>query len=212
MTAHVTVNYYFCLLSPWTYLGQPRFARMAAAAGAVINYRPVRILDVFAVSGGVTLKKRSTQRKAYRMMELRRWQHALGVPMNLEPRFEFPETDLPATLALLGAMRLGADPAQLMFAFLRAMWLEERDIADPATIRLILAENSLDPDVVLAEAATPETTADLDSNTRSAMEAGVFGIPCWEIGGELFWGQDRLPFVERALIGTDPSAAGWLSN
>jgi 2-hydroxychromene-2-carboxylate isomerase len=212
MTTPVTVNYYFCLLSPWTYLGQPRFARMAAAAGAVVNYRPVRILDVFAISGGVTLKKRSVQRKAYRMMELRRWRHALDIPMNLEPRFEFPETDLPATLALLGAMRLGADPAQLMFAFLRAMWLEERDIADPATIRLILAENGLDPDRVLAEAATPETTADLDAHTRSAMEAGVFGIPCWEIGGELFWGQDRLPFVERALLGEGSSTAGWLAN
>ena len=145
------------------------------------------------------------------MMELRRWRNAFDIPMNLEPRFEFPETDLPATLALIGGMRLGADPAGLMFSFLRAMWLEERDIADPATIRLILSENGLDPDSVLAEAATPGATSDLDSFTRDAMDAGVFGIPCWEVGGELFWGQDRLPFVQRALAGPGSSTPGWLA-
>ena len=150
------VNYYFCLLSPWAYLGTARFETIAARHGAKVNYKPVKVRKVLDATGGVTLKKRSAQRRAYRMMELKRWRDHLEVPIVLEPRYEFPETDFIAARTVLAASREGGNPAGLVFGYLRAMWLEERDIADAATVRRIIAESGFDPDRLLEVAELPE--------------------------------------------------------
>jgi carboxymethylenebutenolidase len=192
-----TVTVYYALGSPWTYLGWQRFRDLAAQAGAQAHYRPVRMADVFKVSGGLPLGQRAPQRQAYRMMELRRWREQLGVPLNLEPKF-FPVDDSLAACMVVALGQRG-DMGALSGAYLRAVWAEERNIADPETLAKIAAEQGLDGQELLAAAQEPAAGAGDQANTDAAVAAGVFGAPTFVIGDELFWGQDRLDFVARAL-------------
>ena len=81
----------------------------------------------------------------------------------------------------------------------RARWAEERDIADPATLRAIAASCALDADAIEARAGTPEVGATYAAATQAAIDAQVFGVPWYVYRGEPFWGQDRLDFLGRAL-------------
>lgn len=203
-----TVDYYFTPVSPWTWLGHERFAAMCARHGATIRVKPCDIGGkVFPVSGGLPLAKRAPQRQSYRMMELKRWRSHLGIALTLEPKF-FPTNPELASLLIVGATRLGPHPAMaLAGAFLRACWVEERDVSDVTTLRRVMVDEGFDADVLLRMARSAEVRAAYEANTQEAIERGVFGAPTYVIGDELFWGQDRLEFVERALAGADAPAA-----
>ena len=193
------VEYFLVPNSPWTYLGHDRFRAIAKAAGAVVEPVPFDLGKVFAVSGGLPLPKRAPQRQAYRLVELQRFKEHLAMPLTIQPRF-FPVSADLATRALI-AVHLG-DGAEraldLAGALLRAVWAEERDIADAATLGALLAQTGL-PAARLAEADADAVRSRLDANTQRAIDAGVFGVPSYRIDGEIFWGQDRLDFVERRL-------------
>jgi carboxymethylenebutenolidase len=193
-----TVTVYYSLGSPWTYLGWQRFRELAAQAGATAHYKPVRMADVFKVSGGLPLGQRAPQRQAYRMMELRRWREQLGVPLNLEPKF-FPVDDSLAACMVVAQGQRGGDMGALSGAILQAVWADERDIADPATLVAIAGAQGLDGAQLLEAARAPVAVEGYQANTEAAIAAGVFGAPTFVIGDELFWGQDRLDFVARAL-------------
>lgn len=193
-----TVTVYYSLGSPWTYLGWQRFRALADQAGADAVYKPVRMADVFKVSGGLPLGQRAAQRRAYRMMELRRWREQLAVPLNLEPKF-FPVDDSLAACMVVALGQRGGDMGALSGACLQAVWAEERDIADPATLVAIAGEQGLDGQELLSAAREPAASAGYQANTEDAIAAGVFGAPTFVIGDQMFWGQDRLDFVARAL-------------
>ena len=193
-----TIDYYYSLLSPWTYLGGPRLDAIAADAGATVNFKPVDLGEVFPVSGGLPLGKRAPQRRAYRMMELRRWRDHLAMPLILEPKY-FPATERPAALLVVAARQTGAGAGTLSNAILRACWAEERDIADAGTLGAICAENGLDGEALQARAGDDEIAAAYAADTADAIERGVFGAPTYAYNDELFWGQDRLGFLERAV-------------
>jgi 2-hydroxychromene-2-carboxylate isomerase len=197
-----TVDYYFSPMSPWTYLGHARFAAMAKRHGALINVKPVDFGKVFPVSGGLPLAKRAPQRQAYRLVELKRFRDHLKVPLNLQPKF-FP---VPADLAaqfIVAAGRAGGSEAamRLAGAVLRACWAEERNIGDAETLGAIGKEQGLDAAALAAAAQSEAVKAEYEANTQEAMARNVFGAPSYVIDGEIFWGQDRLEFVERALAG-----------
>jgi carboxymethylenebutenolidase len=196
MTKAVTV--YYSLGSPWTYLAWQRFRALVGGAGASADYRPVRMAEVFKVSGGLPLGQRATQRQAYRMMELRRWRAHLGAELNLEPRF-FPVDDSIAGGMVIALGQRGGDMAALSGALLRAVWAQERDIADPATLVAIADGQGLNGADLLAAADDAAVASAYRANTEAAIEAGVFGVPTFVIGDDLLWGQDRLDFVARAL-------------
>ena len=156
--------------------------------------------EIFPVSGGLPLAKRAPQRQAYRLMELRRWSAHLNAPINLEPR-HFPVDEGLAARTVIAHRERGGDPAPLSGAILAAVWVHERNIADPETLRAIADEQGLDGAALLAAAEAVEVAAAYAADTRAAIERGVFGAPTFVVGDELFWGQDRLDFVERALHG-----------
>ena len=195
----LNVAYYLAPQSPWTYLGHARFAAMALAAGAEVEVLPVDLGRIFPISGGLPLGKRAPQRQAYRLQELRRFCAHLGMPMHVQPQF-FPVAGDPAArLITAAAQRLGSAPAmRLTGAVLSAVWAQQRDIADAATLGAVLAETGLPADL-LEQSAHADVQARYDSATQRAIDAGVFGAPTWAIEGELFWGQDRLDFVARRL-------------
>jgi 2-hydroxychromene-2-carboxylate isomerase len=194
------IDYYMSHSSPWTYLGHQRFEAIAKAAGATVNLKPADYGQVFAVSGGLPLKQRPLQRQAYRMMELKRWRAHLRQELNLEPRY-FPVNANPAALITIAALKQNGTDAgmRLTAAIMRACWVEQMNIADDATLAALADAAGLDGRALLEESKTPESLAAYESNNREAIAAQVFGAPTYIYHGELFWGQDRLDFLERAL-------------
>jgi 2-hydroxychromene-2-carboxylate isomerase len=162
--------------------------------------KPTDFGKVFPVSGGVPVAKRAPQRQAYRLVELRRFRDYLNLPLNLQPKF-FP---VPADLAaqfIVAASRAGGSAAAMQFAgaVLRACWAEERNIADAETLGAICKEQGMDPAALATAAQSEAVKAEYTAYTDEAIARNVFGAPSYVIDGEIFWGQDRLEFVERAL-------------
>jgi 2-hydroxychromene-2-carboxylate isomerase len=190
------IDYYFTPLSPWTYLGHERFGAIAGRHGATVRCKPADYGKIFAMSGGLPLAKRPPQRQAYRLVELERWRRFLDMPLNLHPAF-FP---VPAELA--SRLILAApDAAQfgLAGALLRALWAEERNIAEDAALLRICGQNGLEGAPLLAQAQSSATAERYDRLTQEAILRQVFGAPTYIFRDEPFWGQDRLDFLDRAL-------------
>ena len=194
-----TVDYYLAPMSPWTYLGHQRFVQIAKAAGAKVRVMPMDLGKVFPISGGLPLGKRAPQRQAYRLVELTRFSQHLNLPLNLHPKFFPVAGDPSAKLIIAVDMHHGADAAlAITGALLAAVWHEERDIADTATLAALLSEHQLDA-ACMELSNTPEVQTRYDSYTQSAIDAQVFGAPTYLIDGDMFWGQDRLDFVAQKL-------------
>ena len=193
------VEYYLAPVSPWTYLGHERFVALLQANAATCRLHPVDLSKVFPVSGGLPLPKRAPQRQAYRLVELARWSAWLGLPINVTPRFVASSGDLASRWILAAAGRSAASGLAMAGAVLRARWAEERDIADPATLRAIAEGVGLDGDAIAARAESPEVASEYEAATQRAIDAQVFGVPWYVYRGEPFWGQDRLDFLGRAL-------------
>jgi len=193
------VDYYFAVVSPWSYLGHDRFVALATKHGATVGIKPVDLAKVFPVSGGLPLPKRAPQRQAYRLVELRRWRDHLGLPINLQPKFAASGGDLAARW-ILAAAEAGARPAlDLAGAIMRARWAEERDIADESTLAALAGALGQDGVALAGRAASPEIQARYEAGTQEAIDRQVFGVPTYIYRDEPFWGQDRLDFLDRAL-------------
>jgi carboxymethylenebutenolidase len=196
----LTVDYYFAPNSPWTYLGHERFAQIAKAAGASINVLPVDLGGkVFPVSGGLPLAKRAPQRQAYRLVELKRFSEHLGQPIVLQPKFFPVNADDAAKLIIAVDMHDGSDAAmRIAGRILRGVWVDERNIADARDLATIVAEEGL-PARRLDDSMSQAVHVRYERDTQRAIDAGVFGAPSYVVDGELFWGQDRLDFLQRRL-------------
>ncbi|MDH4060426.1 MAG: 2-hydroxychromene-2-carboxylate isomerase [Aquincola sp.] len=195
-----TVQYYFAPQSPWTYLGHLRFWDIARKHGAAIEVLPVDLGGkVFPISGGLPLGKRAPQRQAYRLVELKRFADYLHAPLNLQPKYFPVSGDDAAKLIIAVDQQDGTHAAMhITDAVLRAVWVEERNIADEAVLAALLKEREL-PARRIEDAQSQAVAERYDANTQRAIEAGVFGAPSYVIDGEIFWGQDRLDFVDRRL-------------
>lgn len=194
------VDYYFAPQSPYTYLGHSRLVAVAQAAGATVQLLPMDLGGkIFPISGGLPLGQRAPQRLAYRLVELRRFSDHLGLPLNLQPKF-FPVAGDAVARMIIAVDQLDGAEAALRFtgAVLAAVWAEDRNIADTAVQAALLAECGLSADRQ-AEALAPAVQARYEANTQQAIDAGVFGAPSYVLNGEIFWGQDRVDFLARAL-------------
>lgn len=196
----VTIDYYMTLTSPWTYLGSAPFAAIAARHGATVNIKPCKFGPIFEQTGGLPLPKRSPQRRAYRMMELKRWCEVRGVPIHLEPK-HFPCNDTEATRLVIAAKLQGKDAHLLSLELARALWEREETLADPATISAAAQRAGLDAEEIRASGPTDTELDGLHEQfTQDALTVGVFGAPSYVLpSGEIFWGQDRLDLLEREL-------------
>jgi len=194
------IDYYFSLISPWTYLGSRRLEQMAARHGAAIHPMPVDFGRIFPATGGLPLVKRAPERQKYRMMELIRWRDFLGVKLNLEPKF-FPAAERHAALATVATRQSHGDVAALRLAHtvLRAVWAEDENIADSAALERLIERADLDGAALMKAAQSPDVAAAYDADIEVALRRGVFGAPTYIHRDELFWGQDRLDFLDRAL-------------
>ncbi len=194
-----SVDYYFTPQSPWTYLGHDRFARLAAAASATVTLLPADYGKVFPVSGGLPLGQRAPQRQVYRLVDLARHSARLKLPLNLKPTFFPVAGDAAARLIIAVDRDEGTAAAMtLCSAVFAAVWAQERNIADEHVLQELLAETGLAAGL-LGRSKAPQVQQQYEANTGKAIESGVFGAPTYVVDGEMFWGQDRLDFVELAL-------------
>jgi len=193
-----TLDYYLALASPWTYLAGPRLDALIKRNQLAVNVKPFDLMRIFAMIGTKIVRERPAQIQRNRLNELRRWRDHLGMKLTLEPKF-FPVDQKPASRVVIAAIEAGADGLAMSNRVLKAVWAEERDIADRETLAAIVKDAGLDAKAVLAKADSPEIAAVFERNTEDAIANHVFGSPTWIFAGELFWGQDRLEFLSRAV-------------
>ncbi len=194
------IDFWFVPQSPYVYLGHDLFRAIVAEHRATVRLLPLDIGRLFSSTGGLPLGQRHPSRQAYRLVELRRWSEYRGLPMHVQPK-HFPVDGTAASKLLLATIAaFGTERAlDLLGAITRALWTEERDIADTDTLVALCNAVGLPGAMLMPASLTDGFAAELNKNTDAAIAAGVFGMPTYAIDGELFWGQDRLDFVARAL-------------
>ena len=193
-----TIDYYICLVSPYTYLGDALVTEIAARHGAAIRHKSMELAKIFPETGGLPLAKRPPARQAYRLDDLQRWRKHRGLPLNLRPKF-FPAPEWPAAGMIIAAHDQELDCGPLVNGILTAVWAEDRDIADIDTLKAIAGKCGLDGGALLDAAEDAAVKATYAANSEQALAAGVFGAPSYVFTNELYWGQDRLAFLEDAL-------------
>lgn len=197
-----SIDYYFSLRSPWAYLGHGRLLSLAERHDAAIRSWPVDYATVFAATGGVPVAKRAPERQAYRLLELRRWSEHLGIPLHPEPRYFAADEGLATAMVISLKESRPEQALHLAGGILRAVWAEQRNIADPNTLVDIAADTGLDGAALVANAGSDRHRETIRRDSQQAISAGVFGAPTYIYRGESFWGQDRLNFLARELEAT----------
>lgn len=194
------IDYYFATISPFTYLAGTRLEEVAARHGAQVTYRPLDIMALFSRTGGQPPKDRHPNRQAYRLQDIERTAKKLGVKLNMQPA-HFPTNMAPSSYALIAAQKAGGgDLAALTHGFTRAVWVEDRDIAQDDVIRDLLEKCGFDP--ALADSGLLDGAETYAANLEAAVEAGVFGAPFYVTeDGQRFFGQDRLEDLDLHLAG-----------
>ena len=186
-----TIDYYFTVTSPWSYLGDIRVREIAARCNVTLQHRPVNAGQIFSKTGGLPLKDRSAERQAYRLRELARWRERLEIELNLEPTF-FPASSELADKVIIVTRESGINPGPLTNAFMRTVWVDNENIADPEVVKNVLDAQGLDAVTLMASAQQEKTVHMLATHTEEAISRGVFGLPSYVTAHDLFWGQDRL--------------------
>ena len=192
-----TIDYYLSLASPWSYLGHDRLVNIANRYDCRINIYAVDLSVILPATGGIPLPKRSQQRKDYRIQELRRWRDYLGLPLNIKPRY-FPVIDEMAAAMVL-ALREEDQTAALNFAgsCLKAVWADELDISGRSTLLDLASEHGVDGEALLTKKESMLSMR--KSESEQAISKGIYGVPSYGVNEEVFWGQDRLDFLERLV-------------
>jgi len=195
------ITHYFFVQSPWAFLGIERAMEIAARHNAEIDHRPVKSGEIFKHGGGVPLKQRPLPRQEYRMVELKRWRAYLDIPLNENPDF-FPVNESLAAGTIIAAKLDGQDVSGLITTIMRDIWVNQRDASSPDVLAEALTTNGLSSQYL--ELAQDDAVLDTyNAYTEDAKTANIFGVPTYFIGTEMFWGQDRLDFVDRALASQD---------
>ncbi|MGA9409362.1 MAG: 2-hydroxychromene-2-carboxylate isomerase [Roseobacter sp.] len=194
------IDLFFSTLSPYAYLAGNRAEEVAAKHGATITYKPFDIMALFARTGGTPPKDRHISRVEYRAQELVRQSKKAGLPFNLKPA-HWPTNGAPSSYAFIAAQNAGGgDLGKLMFAITRAVWAEDKDIAEDAVVRACLEEAGFDPS--LADSGLLQGAETYAANLEEAVERGVFGSPFYITDTDArFWGQDKIEDLDATLAG-----------
>jgi len=193
------IEYYYGIPSPFTYLGSAKLQSIAKKYNAEIIEKPCDLVGgIFVKTGGIPVPQRSPQRQKYRLDEIKRWSEFLHIQINIKPKF-FPPRDphIPAKFTI-AANLLGT---KIIFGheLLKQLWSEEKDISDEKNIEKVSNNLKINFKELSKLAKSEKVSKIYSNNTEEAVEKNVFGAPTYIFNNELFWGQDRLEFLERAL-------------
>lgn len=193
------IDCYYSLSSPWAYFAGPKLQDIARRHNARVVFKPYDFQEIAPQNGGVPLRTRPDPRQEYHAIELDRWRRYLGMPLNLKPRHYPPSDNKTPGHTIIAAQHKELDAARLSHAFLRALWAEERDVSLPQTRKDIAQSCGMDGAALVEAESSAPVIAQYRRNTEQALQYGVFGAPTYRFDSVLYWGQDRLDFLDRAL-------------
>ena len=193
------IEYFYGIPSPFAYLGSAKLQSIAEKYNAEIIEKPCDLVGgIFTKTGGLPVPLRSPQRQKYRLDELKRWSEFLNIKINLKPKFFPPKDPHLSSKYTIAANLLGV---KIVFSheLLKNIWSEEKDISDEKNIETVSNFFKLNFKELSDLAKSNKVSKIYQDNTEEAVIKNVFGAPTYIYNDELFWGQDRLDFLERAL-------------
>lgn len=195
-----TIEYFFSINSPWSFIGLDAFTALADREGAEI--KPF-LTTVVEENGGIFSRNRPEPRRAYWLRDLERWSGIRGKTLRIRDR-PAQSDPVPAAMMVIAALLDGQPWLPLTAAIQSAFWEHGEDIGDPNVRRAIADRAGFDGAKLLLREADADVKDKWAADRAHAREFGVFGFPTYRFDGELYWGQDSLPLLERHLKGDRP--------
>lgn len=192
------IDFYFDLSSPYSYLAATQLDGIVSRHDVVIAWKPMVLAAVFKAQGNV-MPAVCVPKAQYMLKDLARWAAHYGVPFQMSSRFPLPTI---RAMRLVIAAEASGHAGQLAKRFFEAMWERDLDISNDEILRQLVAEIGLEPEALFAAIDTSAVKDKLRAYTDEAISRGVFGAPALVVDGELFWGNDRLHFLEAHLSKT----------
>lgn len=189
------VDFYYDIVCPYAYLGSTQIQAIADRCGASVSYKPVLLGGILQSVGSPTVPMNAMppSKARHNLLDMQRWADLWSVP------FKFPNGHPRRSVHCMRTIIASADAGvEVMHALYKAYWVDELDVAKPEVITQVLASADLNPEWS-AQATQQNIKDELREKTAEAVSRGVFGVPTCIVDGELFWGQDRMDFVEAAL-------------
>ena len=190
-------EYWFDFGSPAAYLAWTQLPRLERETGATALYKPMLLGGVFQATDNrspASIPAKGT----YTFTDFDRFARRYGVPLHTNPHFPINTITLMRGAV---ALQMRSDPRLMDYcdAMFKAIWVESLNMNDPAVVGAALARAGFDPMALLALTAEQSTKDALKTATQEAVARGIFGAPTFFVGGQMFWGQDRMDFVKEAL-------------
>ncbi len=204
----LNIEYFYSAHSAYAYFGSARLKAIAGAAGRHIEHRPVHLDRVLEGAGSTGFRERSLAFRNYFFnREMERWCEYRGIKhLGRRPTWHHHSPHL-ANRVLIAALAEGRNVDQLSHRMLESHWGEDSDLADVPTLVALCGEAGFDGEALVVAADSPSSRETYDANTDEAVARSVFGSPTYFVDGDMFYGQDRLELVERAL--EKPFAKTW---
>ena len=194
-----TIDYFMSHGSPWSFLGHNQFIQIAKNYNVQVNMYPVNYGEIFPISGGLPVSKRPPQRQNIRLQELQRWSKFLKINLNAEPTYFPSKSMLPSLIIIASQIKKTNKDFEIANKIMNALWVEDLDIDDEYVLKSILEKMGLNSEDILLCANGEECLNNMQEYTKLAIQKGVFGAPTYIIDDQIYWGQDRLDFVEMHL-------------
>lgn len=185
--------------SPWTFLGHKKVNEISKTNNCELDIMPVNYGEIFPVSGGLPVHKRPLQRQKYRLQELKRWSEFLKIKLNPEPK-HFPSRSLLPSKVIISVKILNFENVNdIAYAIMEGLWIKEMNIDDPTNLKKILTRFIKTADEVIDFSESKQVEKEINEYTKEAIDLAVFGAPTYILDDQIYWGQDRLDFLERYI-------------
>ena len=193
------IKYFMSHGSPWTFLGHKKVNEISKKNNCELDIMPVNYGEIFPVSGGLPVHKRPLQRQKYRLQELKRWSEFLEIKLNPEPK-HFPSRSLLPSKVIISVKILNFENVNdIAYAIMEGLWIKELNIDDPKSLKKILTRFIKTADEVIDFSESKQVEKEMNEYTKEAIDLAVFGAPTYIIDEQIYWGQDRLDFLERYI-------------
>ena len=193
------IKYFMSHGSPWTFFGHKKVNEIAKNNNCELDIMPVNYGEIFPVSGGLPVHKRPLQRQKYRLQELKRWSEFLKIKLNSEPK-HFPSTSLLPSKVIISVKILNFENVNdIAYAIMEGLWIKELNIDDPKNLKKILTRFIKTADEVIDFSESKQVEKEMNEYTKEAIDLAVFGAPTYILDDQIYWGQDRLDFLERYI-------------
>jgi len=192
-----TVEFYFDLGSPYSYLAYYRLLQMAEQQEIQIVYKPILLGGVFKATGNRSPIEIPVK-GAYSILDMQRWAEYYHIPMQMNPHF--PMNTLTLMRILTGVQLLHLEKfEQVLKLLFDAMFGTPQNLNEPAVLAEVLKPSGFSVEDIMSMVQSEVVKQKLITETEQAIQRGIFGAPTFFVGDEMYWGQDRLHFVEQAL-------------